>query len=182
MFPSFCKYFNIYRQFNLSFFHEIIYCFIFQILPNMYFLILASGGLPMQFLYRILRFLSPVCKLSIDPNSWLVKSIVLFVNGLHWVYFVVVFRQGWDNRSRYIFKDMVILEGISYGISKFVQDYGNLCLYYYKTSMLMCGHVWRTQFFTNFFNPFFCRLEFVWDNLKCTNANGFASRDKPFLL
>ena len=90
----------------------------------------------MHLLRMNLRFLSPMCGLSTNPNqgpsSWLIFPLM--------VCFVVAHHQGSDTRPLCVSTDMLILEGVSCRTSKFIQGYGNLCHYSYIISMSLCGH------------------------------------------
>ena len=135
----------------------------------------------MHFLHKILRFISPLCGLSTNPNqgpsSWSLSSSM--------INFVVALHQGWDKRPLHILMDTIILEGIlSYGPSKFIQGYGTLCHYSHIIVVWSCmedvvlHYVLRRLFLENVI----CKLAFIWGKSKCTNTNGFISRDVSFLL
>ena len=144
-----CKYFHVLVitsliiTNNVSNFHQRICMNIFAIYSiffhHKYFLMIWLGALLIHLLHMILRFLSPTSGLSTNPNA----SHASWSFSLSMVYFVLTLRRGRDRRPLCILMDIVILEGINYGISKFVQGYGNLCHYSNKNSMLFCGHAWK---------------------------------------
>ena len=81
-----------------------------------------------------------------------------------------------------ILMDMVILEGICCGTSKFVQGYMSLCHYSYRISMLLCGRAWKMLSLTMCYTFYFQGMSVVWGNLKCMLTNGFINRSVYFLL
>ena len=134
----------------------------------------------MHLLCRILRSLSSMCGLNINlsPSSWML-SFTLSI-----VYFVVVIRRGWDKMPLCIFLDLVILEEISYGISKFVHGYKNLWHPNFQVIGWLCieDAVIHKVLWHLFVEKVICTIAFVWGISKCMKTNGFTSRDISFLL
>ena len=52
-------------------------------------------------------------------------------------------------------------KGIRYGISKFVQWYGNLCQYFYNFFMSLCSHAWKMLSFTRYFDAYLWGMSFI---------------------
>ena len=126
-------------------------CCLFYIFPTHVFLDIWSGSSPdASSSHEFEVSITPI-GLSINPkqgpSSWSFSPWM--------VYFAVILCRGCDKRPLCDLMDTVILEGRSYGTSKFVQGYGNLCHYSYKIPISLCGHAWSMPSFTMCFDNYF---------------------------